>query len=130
MVKMTEESELRQVFIELLEGGIEEEQKQRYKLAVTAYFKAITQLCDLHIIKTKAISPRSHTERFRTLERYFPEMYSVVDSVFGVYQDTYSVHIDAESCRLIKDEIKKIAKIAGLEEEFKESLGKIQDKDS
>jgi len=51
MLNMFKEDELTEGFKEFLEGGLDEEDKKRYKLAVTAYFKAITQVCDLIILR-------------------------------------------------------------------------------
>ena len=121
---MVNDKELIDGFIEFLEGGLDEEDKQRYKLAVTAYFKAITQICDLIILRKKGYSPSSHTNRFRILEREFKEIYDSVDSIFKTYQDTYSMPISKESCNVIKNEIKKIIRIGNLEEEFKGNLSK------
>lgn len=112
-------------FKEFLEGGLDEETKERYKLAVTAYFKAITQICDLIILRKKGYSPSSHTERFRMLENNFPKIYTSVDSIFKTYQDTYSMPITKESCNLIKNEIKNIIRNGNLAEELKEALSKL-----
>lgn len=48
---MTTEQNLKEGFKEFLDGAIDEENKSRFKLAVTAYFKAITQICDLIILR-------------------------------------------------------------------------------
>lgn len=112
-------------FKEFFEGGLDEENKQRYKLAVTAYFKAITQICDLIILRKKGYSPSSHAERFRILEKDFPKIYNSVDRIFKTYQDTYSIPITKESCGLIKNEIKNIIRNGNLAEELKEALSKL-----
>ena len=112
-------------FNEFFEGALEEEAKGRYKLAVTAYFKAITQICDLTILRKKGYNPTNHNERFRLLETDFPDIYLSVDRVFKTYRDTYSMPITKESCSLIKNEIKKIIRNAELAEEFKEALSKL-----
>ena len=122
---MSNESELISGFKEFLEGGLDEEKKARYKLAVTAYFKAITQVCDLIILRKKGYAPSSHTERFRILEEEFKLIYTSVDSIFKTYRDTYFMPITKESCTLIKNEIKNILRIGELEKEFKETISKI-----
>ena len=122
---MGTEDILKQGFKEFLEGGLEEEAKDRYRLATTAYFKAITQICDLLIFRKFGKIVSSHSERFRLLERNFPPIYHSVDEIFKSYRDTYTSGIDKRTCDLLKDEIKKIARIGNLKEEFRESLQKI-----
>jgi len=89
---MTTEQNLKEGFSEFFNGAIDEENKSRFKLAVTAYFKAITQICDLIILRKKGYSPKSHSERFRLLAKEFSTIYTSVDSIFKTYQDTYSIN--------------------------------------
>jgi hypothetical protein len=112
-------------FKEFLEGGLDEEAKGRFRLAVTAYFKAITQLCDLVVLNKMGYAPRTHEERFRTLEKVLPEMYSVVDELFFLYRKTYSAPLDKDSCRVIRNGIKKLVSYAKLGEEFEAFLEKL-----
>ncbi len=122
---MVNEKNLKSGFTEFFEGGIDEEAKKRYKLAVTAYFKAITQICDLILLRKLGYAPTSHTERFRLLEKHFPQIYLLVDSIFKTYQDTYSIPITKESCIVIKNEIKTILEQGELDKEFKEAFSKV-----
>lgn len=124
------ESILKKGFIEFVEGGLDEENKSRFRLSITAYFKAISQLCDLMILKKTGFLPRNHTERFRILKEQNPETYNIVDLTFKVYRDTYSRTLTKETCVKIKNEIPKIIKIGNLEEEFKEIIRKIQEQNS
>jgi len=125
MLNMVTEQALKDGFKEFFEGGVDEENKERYKLAVIAYFKAITQISDLIILRKKGFSPSNHTERFRLLEKEFPLIYKSVDSIFKTYQDTYSMPISEESCNIVKNEIKNIIGNGNLSEEFKETLSKL-----
>jgi len=122
---MVSEQYLKNGFKEFFEGGLDEENKQRYNLAVTAYFKAITQICDIIILRKKGYAPTSHSERFRMLERDFPQIYVSVSSIFKTYQDTYSMPVTKNSCVIIKNEIKNIIGLGKLEEEFKQNISKI-----
>jgi len=122
---MVNEDILKEGFKEFIEGALDEERKNRFKLAVTAYFKAITQLCDLLILRKKGFSPKNHSERFRILEKEFPLIYKSVDGVFSAYQDTYSSQLTINSCNILKNEVKSIIKFSGIEEEFKEIVSKI-----
>jgi hypothetical protein len=118
---------LRSGMREFVEGGLDEEGKGRLKLAVTAYFKAVTQVCDYLIFRKYARIPSSHADRFRMLERGFPEIYKIVDRIFGIYRDTYSEIVTRDSCRVIRNELRKIIGLAGLEEDLKEVVRKIQE---
>ncbi|MFH0978006.1 MAG: hypothetical protein V1837_01760 [Candidatus Woesearchaeota archaeon] len=122
---MTTEELLKEGFIEFIEGGLDQEKKRRFRLAVTAYFKAITQLCDLLILRKRGFPPKNHSERFRLLEKDFPEVYSSVDSVFASYQETYSSELTKDSCSLLKNETKKIIHLGKFDEEFKEIVSRI-----
>jgi len=124
-VNLASEQNLKDGFAEFFDGGIDEEFKGRYKLAATAYFKAITQICDLIISRKRGYAPSSHTERFRILENEFPQIYLSVDSIFKTYQDTYSIPITKDSCAAIKNEIRNIINHGKLDKEFKEALSKL-----
>ena len=126
MLNMVNEQELQAGFIEFLDGGLDEEAKGRYKLAVTAYFKAITQIADILIIRKRGFPPSNHYERFRVLEKEFPGVYKSVDGIFKTYQDTYSMPMSKESCETIKNEIREIITNGGLGKEFSEALSKLQ----
>ena len=130
MLIMATEENLKSGFHEFFCGGIDEEGKERFKLAVTAYFKAITQLCDLLILRKRGFAPTSHSERFRVLERTFPAIYRSVDTIFKTYQDTYQIPITKESCSVVKNEIRQIIHNGSLAEDFKEALAKLQGKNS
>lgn len=126
LLNMVRESMLKAGLTEYIEGGLDEEAKGRFKLAFTAYFKAITQICDLLIQRKIGKTPSNHTERFRLLESYLPDVYTGVNEFFNTYRDTYSKSISKEACLLVKDEIKRIIKVRKLEKELKEVLQKIQ----
>ena len=122
---MVNEDILKQGFEEFMYGGFDEENKNRYKLAVTAYFKAITQICDLIILRKRGFAPSNHAERFRMLEKDFHIIYKSVDGIFKIYQDTYSMPINKESCDIIRDEIKKIIRNGNIEGEFEEIVSRL-----
>lgn len=117
---------LRQGFIEFLEGGLDEENKSRYRLATTAYFKAISQLVDLIVVNRTGFIPKNHTERFRIVERENLELYKMLDSAFKLYRDTYSSPVTKATCEAVKNAIPKIISFGKLEEEFKEAVKKLR----
>jgi hypothetical protein len=115
--------ELKKTFIEEYEGALEQFEKGRFKNATILYSKALFALCDLLIYSKLSKLPKNHTERFRILEDYFPETYSIVDRIFSHYTDAYSKPILKETCVQIKNGIKKIAGTKGIPEEIKNLVG-------
>lgn len=119
------EDVLKSGFNEFLLGGLEEEQKARFRLATTAYFKALSQLCDLLLLRKLSKIPSNHTDRFRLLENCMFPVYQKTSDVFNVYRKTYSAQSNKDSCLKIKNEIKEIIRLANLENEFAETLQKL-----
>lgn len=76
--------------------------------ATILYFKLIFSVFDLIILKSKSKTPKDHNERFRILQKDFPELYEFLDKYFVVYRNTYTLTIDKETCNKIKNGIKKI----------------------
>lgn len=76
-----------------------------YTSAIVLYFKCLFALLDWVILKNKKKAPKDHTERFRILQLDFPELYTSLDRIFGIYRDAYSVRIEKDKC----DEVKKYA---------------------
>lgn len=117
---------LKQGIVEFVDGGLDEEAKGRFRLAATAYFKALTRVCDYVILKKTGILPSSHAERFRILEAKFKQLYLSADRTFGTYRDTYSMPVDKMALKTIKNEIAKIIESEGLEKELKGISEKIR----
>jgi len=74
-----------------------------YTSAAILYFKVIFITLDLLLYRKRKITPKDHTERFRMLEREFPEEYELLDKYFQIYRDTYSLTIDAKTCEEVKN---------------------------
>lgn len=82
--------------------------------ATILYFKALFAILDFVILKKKGIVPKDHSERFRILEKEFPELYTFVDAHFDVYQDTYRTKIRKEECDIIKEYVERVIKEQGI----------------
>ena len=67
--------EIKKTFLEEYEGAEEQLNKGRYKNAAILSSKALFALCDFLIYSKLSKLPKNHTERFRILEEYFPEIY-------------------------------------------------------
>lgn len=72
--------------------------------ATILYFKTWFALQDYILLEKIGQSPKDHAERFRFLEKYFPETHLKLDKEFSTYRDTYSKIIE----KLVCDRIKKI----------------------
>ncbi|MEK6816544.1 MAG: hypothetical protein AABY09_02945, partial [Nanoarchaeota archaeon] len=105
--------ELEETFIEEYEGAVEQFKKERYKNATILFSKSLFALCDLMIYSKLSKLPKNHSERFRMLEKFFPDAYAIVDSIFGNYTDAYSKPILKETCEEIINGIRKIVKADG-----------------
>ena len=81
-----------------------------YTSATILYFKLIFSILDLIILKSKGITPKDHAERFRILEREYPDLYENLDKYFKIYRDTYSISIDKYTCDTIREYAKRIIK--------------------
>jgi len=118
-------AEYKQIFNEFLEEAISSEFRRRYGPAVSNYYKALTALCSYLITTKLRKAPKSHTEIFLFLRVSFPDIYEIADGVFTVYTNSYDHLMKQEDCSRIKDAIRQITHIGGIEEEFKEYLKKI-----
>ena len=98
-------------FDEYFQLGLMAFNEGKYNSATTLFFKAIVALSDLFILKKEGRIPSSHTDRFRTFEEKYPELYKILDTDFPFYQDSYTKKMDKESAGLLKDDIGKIKKM-------------------
>ena len=105
------EKVLRDNFDEYYQLGLRAFSESKYNSAMTLFFKAIVALCDLFLLKKEGRIPSSHSDRFRTIEEKYPEIYKILDRDFPFYQDSYTKKMDKESAELLKDDIEKIKKM-------------------
>jgi uncharacterized protein (UPF0332 family) len=73
-----------------------------YTSATILYFKTLFAIHDYILLQKIGYAPKDHTERFRLLEKEFPESYDILDSEFNTYRSTYSRLISKETCDRIK----------------------------
>jgi hypothetical protein len=52
--------------------------------------------------------PKDHTERFRTLEAYFPSLYEILDRLYPLYRNTYSASISKADCDSVRKNVYRI----------------------
>lgn len=116
-------SELINTFKEEYAGALDELAKKRFKNAAILFSKSLFALCDLLLEQKLHKLPKNHSERFRLLEKYFPETYQIVDKIFSHYTDAYSRPILQETCMLIKNGINTIAGTENVPEEIRKIIG-------
>jgi len=72
--------------------------KSDFTSAAILYFKTLFAIQDFLLLEEIGESPKDHSERFRKLEKYFPDLFHELDLEFPTYRDTYSKIIDKEIC--------------------------------
>lgn len=79
--------------------------------AAILYFKTLFAIQDFILLEKIGESPKDHSERFRKLEKHFPDLFHELDVEFPTYRDTYSKIIDKETCdrikRIVENDIKR-----------------------
>jgi uncharacterized protein (UPF0332 family) len=81
-----------------------------YTSATILYFKAAFLVLDHILLEKEGKTPKDHTERFRMLEKKYPELYEFLDKRFKTYRDTYSISIDKQKCEKVREDVKDIIK--------------------
>ncbi len=97
-------------FNEYYQLGLMAFKTEKYNSATTLFFKAISALCDLYILRHKGQVPSSHAQRFRILEEKYFDIYKIVDRDFPFYQDSYTNKMDKETALLLKEDAESIKK--------------------
>lgn len=77
--------------------------KEKFNSAVTLYYKALVELCDLELSRKLNKIGINHTERFNLLEAHSPIMYNIASKLFRFYRDSYNKEIS----KVIAEEVKK-----------------------
>lgn len=85
--------------------------KKKYNSAVTLYYKALVELCDLELLNKINKIGANHTERFQLLEQTSPKLYSIASKMFRYYRDSYSKEISPTIAGLIKENVERIKRI-------------------
>ncbi|MBN1156557.1 hypothetical protein JXA85_03015 [Candidatus Woesearchaeota archaeon] len=75
----------------------------KFNGAVTLYYKALVELCDISLLENTGKIGVNHTERFSLLKEYEPALYETASKLFGFYRDSYSTTIS----KAIAEDIKK-----------------------
>lgn len=119
------EETYKKLFNEFLAGALDEEKKGRYNSAISNYYKALSNLCSLLIYRKNRKTANSHQEVDIFMSILFPEVRKSIDGLYKTYTGTYQTLKKKTDCDEIKNGIKTVIRLAGLEKELKETLDKI-----
>ncbi|NQU79513.1 hypothetical protein HQ545_07125 [Candidatus Woesearchaeota archaeon] len=85
--------------------------KQKYNTAVTLFYKALVELCDLELIRSEGRIGANHTERFNLLKTSSPKLYSIASKLFRFYRDSYNKEISSTVAGIMSEEVKNAKRI-------------------
>jgi hypothetical protein len=77
----------------------------KYNAAVTLYYKALVELCDVTLLRTLGRIGANHSERFAFLEDASPSLYRVASKLFRFYRDSYNKEISESVAAQMKREV-------------------------
>jgi len=108
---MVEKEILKKNYQEYLEIANYSFDKKKFNSAVTLYYKALVELCDIELLNKLNMIGSNHTERFSMLEKATPKLYSIASKLFRFYRDSYNKEISETIAKLIKEEVKNAERI-------------------
>jgi len=86
--------------------------------ATILYFKCLFAVLDLIILKNQGKVPKDHSERFKILEKNYPSFYELLDKLYSLYRDTYSLKINKENCLRVRLNVERIIKEQKIFEDY------------
>jgi len=103
---MAEKEIIEKNFKEYLEIAEYSLTKKKFNTAVTLYYKALVELCDLELLNKLNRIGANHTERFELLKAASPFFYNLSSKLFRFYRDSYSKEISETIAKLVRKEVK------------------------
>lgn len=85
--------------------------KRKFNSAVTLYYKALVELCDIELLRKVNKIGANHTQRFDLLRSASPHLYNIASRLFRFYRDSYSKQISLTIAKLVKKEVENAEKI-------------------
>lgn len=85
--------------------------KKKFNAAVTLYYKALVELCDIELLAKLKKLGANHTERFELLRNAAPSLYITASKLFRFYRDSYNKEISETTARLVKEEVENAKRI-------------------
>ncbi len=123
---MVKKQDLANNFRECVEGGLSEEQNRRYRNAIELYYKALVALCDMLILDVEGEIPDYHKKRDEVLSKMNGDVNNIRIGLHTLYRKSYyKTDFTIQDCKEVKNGIKTIIALKGLEKEFKESIKRL-----
>jgi len=119
-----EEKDYERGFEEYIEGGIREENAKSFRCAVDLYYKALCQVIDYLLFK-EGIDVNKLKDRLDKINILNSNVYDVFAVMHGIYRSAYKVKKDKKDCDEMKNGIKKIIFLKGVEGRFKDIASQI-----
>ena len=86
-------------------------ENKKFNTAVTLYYKALVEICDLELLNKINKVGANHTERFDLLRINSPELYSIASKLFRYYRDSYNKQISETIAILVKNGVENAKRI-------------------
>ncbi len=102
---MAEMDIIKRNFEEYKEIGDYSLKKGKFNAAVTLYYKALVELCDLELLRKLNRIGANHSERFHLLEQASPELYAIASKLFRFYRDSYNKEMSETIAQLVGKEV-------------------------
>lgn len=87
------------------------EKNKEFNTSVTLFFKTLSALADVYILRKEGHIPSSHAHRFKILETKHPNVYQLLDKDFPFYQDSYRSKLDKETSDVLREDAKRLSAI-------------------
>ncbi|MBI4154859.1 hypothetical protein HY498_02115 [Candidatus Woesearchaeota archaeon] len=102
---MKESDIIKKNFNEYLDIAKYSFKNRKFNAAVTLYYKALVELCDLVLFEKTDKIGANHTERFKLLEQFEPILYNIASKLFKFYRDSYNKEISETIAKIIKENV-------------------------
>ncbi len=111
LINMTAEDVIKSNFEEYFEFAELAFKAGKFNVAVTLYYKALVELCDLVLLRTAGRIGANHTERFDLLQVHKPELYRTASKLFNFYRDSYNKTISKAIAEQVKENVERAKKL-------------------
>ena len=88
-------------------------ERKEYTPATVLYFKALFGIIDYVLLTSGRGIPKDHSERFQVLQNFYPRLYVILDKLFPIYRETYTVSLSKQDCDEVRNHVRELV------EEFK-----------
>jgi len=96
---------------EYFRNAVNTQERKEYNSSVTLFFKTLSALADLYLLEKENQIPSSHSERFRILQKKYPEIYFFLDKDFPFYQNSYRSKLNLEVSKIFENDCRRIFEI-------------------